>query len=97
MRRTMRRGVLAGIVTSALVVPMLAAAPAVASGGRDHDKPGHGHSNGHHGNSNKDRVKKLTKAVTVPGVMRHLLAFQAIANRNDDTRASGTTWLRQIR
>ena len=35
-------------------------------------------------------VKKLTKAVTLPGVLRHLLAFQHIADRNNDNRASGT-------
>ncbi|WP_307873026.1 M28 family peptidase [Paractinoplanes ovalisporus] len=38
------------------------------------------------GNSTKD----LAKAVTLAGVMRHLVAFQAIAKLNGNTRASGT-------
>ncbi|MEU4426942.1 M20/M25/M40 family metallo-hydrolase [Actinoplanes sp. NPDC024001] len=41
---------------------------------------------GYHGNSSK----RLRAAVTVPGVMEHLHAFQRIADRNEDTRASGT-------
>ncbi|WP_341719277.1 M28 family peptidase [Micromonospora sp. FIMYZ51] len=39
---------------------------------------------------NNNTVKKLTKAVTVEGVFKHLDKFQAIANANDGTRASGT-------
>src|SRR5690348_9064287 len=39
------------------------------------------------GNSTPD---KLTRAVTLPGLMRHLGAFQFIADKNGDTRASGT-------
>ncbi|MGK5683249.1 M28 family metallopeptidase [Actinoplanes sp. URMC 104] len=35
-------------------------------------------------------AKDLTKSVTLAGVLRHLVAFQAIADRNGDTRASGT-------
>ncbi|GAB2585895.1 amidohydrolase [Paractinoplanes abujensis] len=38
------------------------------------------------GNSTKD----LTTSVTLAGVLRHLVAFQAIAKLNGDTRASGT-------
>ncbi len=34
--------------------------------------------------------KQLTKAVTLPGVLRHLLAFQVIADLNGGNRASGT-------
>ncbi|WP_446210800.1 M28 family metallopeptidase [Micromonospora sp. IBSANI012] len=41
-------------------------------------------------NPNNNSVKKLTKAVTVDGVLRHLDAFQSIADANGDTRASGT-------
>ncbi|WP_328476585.1 M28 family metallopeptidase [Actinoplanes sp. NBC_00393] len=41
---------------------------------------------GHHDNSSK----RLREAVTVNGVLDHLRAFQKIADRNDDTRASGT-------
>ncbi|GIJ29756.1 amidohydrolase [Micromonospora qiuiae] len=39
---------------------------------------------------NNNTVKKLTKAVTVEGVFKHLDKFQAIANANNGTRASGT-------
>ncbi|WP_275540804.1 MULTISPECIES: M28 family metallopeptidase [unclassified Micromonospora] len=39
---------------------------------------------------NNNTVKKLTKAVTVKGVITHLDRFQAIADANDGTRASGT-------
>ncbi|XVU28803.1 M28 family metallopeptidase [Actinoplanes sp. CA-054009] len=35
-------------------------------------------------------IKDLPRAVTLAGVLRHLVAFQVIADRNDDTRASGT-------
>jgi Zn-dependent M28 family amino/carboxypeptidase len=38
----------------------------------------------------KNAVAKLTRAVTVPGVLRHLGAFQFISDRFGDTRASGT-------
>ncbi|WP_229705601.1 M28 family metallopeptidase [Micromonospora sonchi] len=39
---------------------------------------------------NNNTVKKLTKAVTVEGVFKHLDKFQAIAKANNGTRASGT-------
>nr|WP_309222609.1 M28 family metallopeptidase [Micromonospora sp. CP22] len=39
---------------------------------------------------NNNSAKKLTKAVTVKGVLKHLDAFQAIADANAGTRASGT-------
>jgi Zn-dependent M28 family amino/carboxypeptidase len=35
-------------------------------------------------------VKKLTKSVTLAGVLRHLVAFQAIATLNGGNRASGS-------
>ncbi|MEU4692871.1 M20/M25/M40 family metallo-hydrolase [Actinoplanes sp. NPDC023714] len=60
----------------ATLLVTLAAAPATAGG--------HGH--GHHPESSK----RLREAVTVGGVRDHLKAFQKIADRNDDTRASGT-------
>jgi hypothetical protein len=60
----------------ATLLVTLAAAPANAGG--------HGH--GHHSESSK----RLREAVTVSGVRDHLKAFQKIADRNDDTRASGT-------
>ena len=39
------------------------------------------------GNSTPD---KLTRAVTLPGLLRHIGAFQYIADTHGDTRASGT-------
>ncbi len=39
---------------------------------------------------NNNTVAKLTKAVTVKGVLKHLDKFQDIANANNGTRASGT-------
>jgi Zn-dependent M28 family amino/carboxypeptidase len=41
-------------------------------------------------NGNPNNSKKMTAAVTVDGVMRHLEALQRIADDNDGTRASGT-------
>ncbi len=38
---------------------------------------------------NNNSVKKLTKAVTLEGVMEHLEAFQAIADANGGDRAAG--------
>ncbi len=40
--------------------------------------------------SSGSSVKDVTKAVTLAGVLRHLVAFQAIAKISGDTRASGT-------
>ncbi|MFI9530588.1 M20/M25/M40 family metallo-hydrolase [Micromonospora rosaria] len=39
---------------------------------------------------NNNSAKKLTKAVTLKGVLKHLDAFQDIADANDGNRASGT-------
>jgi Zn-dependent M28 family amino/carboxypeptidase len=39
---------------------------------------------------NNDSVRKLLECVTLRGVLEHEKAFQRIADRNDDTRASGT-------
>ncbi|TFV54025.1 M20/M25/M40 family metallo-hydrolase [Geodermatophilus sp. DF01-2] len=41
-------------------------------------------------NRTNNTVAKLTDCVTLDGVMEHLEAFQAIADANGDTRASGT-------
>ncbi|WP_229072602.1 M28 family metallopeptidase [Actinoplanes sp. DH11] len=60
----------------ATLMVTLAAAPATAGGG------GHGH--------HPESSKRLREAVTVSGVRDHLKAFQKIADRNDDNRASGT-------
>ena len=39
---------------------------------------------------NNDSVRKLLECVTLHGLLEHQKAFQRIADRNDDTRASGT-------
>jgi Zn-dependent M28 family amino/carboxypeptidase len=42
-------------------------------------------------NRNNNTYDKLLGCVTVEGAMEHMRAFQAIADANDDTRASGTS------
>ena len=39
--------------------------------------------------SNNNSVRKLTKAVTLGGVLRHEIAFQAIGSLSDGNRGSG--------
>src|SRR6478735_1812742 len=58
-----------------------AASPALAG------NPGHGHG---HGNKPGD-TSKLTRAVTVNGILKHENALQRIADANNGTRASGTS------
>ena len=41
-------------------------------------------------NRTNNNIRKLLECVTVEGVMAHEVAFQAIADENGDTRASGT-------
>jgi Zn-dependent M28 family amino/carboxypeptidase len=43
------------------------------------------------GNRNNNTYDKLLGCVTVEGAMEHMRAFQAIADRNDGTRVSGTS------
>ena len=50
-------------------------------------QPAAAHGKPKPGNSTPD---KLTRAVTLPGLLRHLGAFQFIADKHGDTRASGT-------
>jgi Zn-dependent M28 family amino/carboxypeptidase len=40
--------------------------------------------------SSNNSAKKLTKSVTLAGILRHLVAFQAIASLNGGNRASGS-------
>jgi Zn-dependent M28 family amino/carboxypeptidase len=69
--------VLGGVVALALV------APAADAGGRGSgSKPGH---------AEVASSKTLRQNVTVAGILAHERVFQRIANRNDGTRASGTT------
>jgi Zn-dependent M28 family amino/carboxypeptidase len=47
-----------------------------------------------HADPNNNTVRKLTKAVTTDGVMRHLEAFQEIADENGGDRAAGRSGYR---
>ena len=42
-------------------------------------------------NRNNNSVRKLLECVTLDGVLEHEEALQAIADENNDTRASGTS------
>jgi Zn-dependent M28 family amino/carboxypeptidase len=66
------------ILVGTFAAPNPAAAHESKHGDRPGDRPGN------------STPEKLTRAVTLPGLMRHLGAFQFIADRNGDTRASGT-------
>lgn len=68
------RKIIASAAAVALSAGLATASPAVARGG-DH----------HHANDSQ----RLVKGVTVNGILQHLRAFQAIADRNDGNRASG--------
>ena len=73
-----RTRLIAGSTAGALAVAgaVLTASPAAAGPSCD--------------NRNNNTVAKLTECVTVDGVLEHQKAFQAIADANGDTRASGT-------
>src|SRR5690606_26566001 len=74
---SMKKAVVAA--SAALLTAGLAtAAPAEARPG--HHKPGHPHDGA---------TSKITEAVTVNGILRHLRQFQRIANANGGNRASG--------
>jgi Zn-dependent M28 family amino/carboxypeptidase len=75
--RKAARRIAAASVAMVLVGSFAAASP--ASAGRTKPKP-------QPGNSTAD---KLTRAVTLPGLLRHLGAFQFIGDTNGDNRASG--------
>lgn len=80
MTSVRRRAVAVAIAVAVAGSMVLLAGPAHAGGG------GGGHGGGHRPNP----VDQLTKAVTLQGTLRHLDAFQRIANQNDGTRASGS-------
>ncbi|MCD9152814.1 M28 family metallopeptidase [Aeromicrobium duanguangcaii] len=69
----MKKAVIA-VSTAVLTAGLVTASPAVA-------KPGP--------TAPKGQTTKLTEAVTVNGILKHLRQFQAIANANDGNRASG--------
>ena len=81
------RATIATLAASVIcAVGLVAIPPAADAGG------GHGHDNGHgkcHRKNNS--LHKLLECVTLKGVLEHQKAFQRIANRNDDNRASGTS------
>jgi Zn-dependent M28 family amino/carboxypeptidase len=77
------------LVLIALASLLVGTGPALAGG------PGHGGGGGHGGgrgcdNRTNDSVRKVVECVKVENVRRHQRVLQAIADRNDGTRASGT-------
>ncbi|PJJ47864.1 Zn-dependent M28 family amino/carboxypeptidase [Mumia flava] len=76
----MRRSLIAAASAVALAFGAVTAAPASAHDSKD------GRGYGHHESRS---AQKLTRAVTVRGIMKHQRAFQRIADANDDNRASG--------
>lgn len=80
MTSVRRRAIAVAIAVAVAGSMVLLAGPANAGGG------GGGHGGGHR----PDPVDQLTKAVTLQGALRHLDAFQRIANQNNGTRASGS-------
>ena len=69
-----RRGLLAATAVIALAVPLAVTSPAAASAATPGEKAS----------------KKLQKAVTLSGLLRHERAFQRIAQVNGNIRAAGT-------
>lgn len=79
---------LAAVAITAALVGSTTAAPSFAGHGHDHRTgPGHHHGPGKN-KGNNNTVKKLTRAVTAQGTLKHLKAFQQIADRHGD-RAAG--------
>ncbi|WP_244927974.1 M28 family peptidase [Nocardioides sp. W7] len=81
LRALTATGVTLAVLGAAATVPVYADP---SRGGHHHGHDSHG--SGHH--SNNDSVRKLTKAVTVKGVLKHLRALQGIADEDGD-RAAG--------
>ncbi|WP_182523681.1 M28 family peptidase [Nocardioides dongkuii] len=75
-------GVALAVLGAAATVPAYADPPRGGHHGHHH---GHG-SHGHHGKH--DSVRKLTKAVSAQGVLKHLRALQEVADEDGD-RAAG--------
>lgn len=73
------RRIIAATAAAALSASLVAATPALANPGKGKG-PGKGDAPG---------VERLTDAVTVNGVLRHLRQLETIANRNGGNRASG--------
>jgi Zn-dependent M28 family amino/carboxypeptidase len=76
------------LLTMLLVAVLLPATSTAAPRGGSGGGPASGAACDNRDNNTYD---KLLECVTVDGAMRHLEAFQAIADANDDTRASGTS------
>src|SRR3712207_4263503 len=75
-----RRRLTAAAAVMVLVGSLATASPATA-GPANAGKPRH--------NPGNNTPEKLTRAVTLPGLLRHLGAFQFIGDTNGDNRASG--------
>ena len=78
------------LVTSATLVAAIAASPLASAADRDQGERGTRTDHTHSGKSHHDSSAKLRKKVDLAGVMRTLEDLQAIADRNDGSRASGT-------
>lgn len=74
----MKKAVIA-VSAAVLTAGVVTASPAVAKGGSPQSGP----------TAPQGQATKLTKAVTVNGILKHLRQFQSIANKNDGNRASG--------
>ncbi|WP_375003584.1 M20/M25/M40 family metallo-hydrolase [Aeromicrobium sp. CTD01-1L150] len=77
------RRMIAATAAAVLSVGLISATPALA------DSHGNGKGHGPGGKHAPADADRLTKAVKVNGVLRHLRQFQTIANRHEGNRASG--------
>ena len=97
MRRTSARraAVRTGLAAIGVGVLVAGAVPGATADRPDHaGKPAHAGTAADAGkgctNANNNTYQKLLECVSAEGVLEHLEAFQAIADQNGDTRASGT-------
>ena len=81
MRTRRTKALTTSVAVSAALAAAATSVPAVAAPSESAARP-------------KDSVAKVVKAVTLPGVMDHLEAFQRIANKHGD-RAAGRTGYRK--
>jgi Zn-dependent M28 family amino/carboxypeptidase len=90
------RRLAAAAVTAGMVL-VLAPTTSVAAPNANADPKAHDARAGNNAggaacdNRNNNTYDKLLGCVTVEGAMEHMRAFQEIADRNDDTRVSGTS------
>ncbi|GAA1924877.1 M28 family metallopeptidase [Streptomyces sodiiphilus] len=84
--RTSRRAI-AVAATAALALPLLVTAPAVAQAATPAAQAATQHKDAKKG---EKLARTLVKRTSAQGAMRHLYAFQRIADANDGNRAAGT-------